>query len=131
MCSPAQQKAMGWSAGTWTTNPAQLSNEYFKVLLGLDWKKEASAAGYTEYRAPMTAAAALLGKATTKDMEGRLLYLTPYDMAIRRDPKLAAIAKEYAADNNLFLKEYAAAWNKAMNADRFDGPIGNVCSKAS
>jgi len=127
--SPAQMKARGYSAGSWTTNPAQLSNEYFKVLMGLDWQN-ATAAGY-EYRAPVTAAAALLGKATTKDMEGRLLYLTPQDIAIKQDPELAAIAKEYAADNNLFLKDFAAAWNKAMNVDRFDGPLGNVCSATS
>jgi catalase (peroxidase I) len=47
--------------------------------------------------------------------------------AAEQDPKLSAIAKEYAADNAKFLKAFAAAWTKLMNADRFKGPAGSVC----
>ena len=40
---------------------------------------------------------------------------------------LKVIAEDYASDNNLFLENVASAWTKLANADRFDGPHGNVC----
>jgi catalase (peroxidase I) len=46
--------------------------------------------------------------------------MMPTDLALRWDPSLAAIAQDYAADNRLFLKNFAAAWTKLMNADRFE-----------
>ena len=42
-------------------------------------------------------------------------------------PELLAVAQEYAADEGLFLTNYARAWTKMMNADRFKGPAGSVC----
>lgn len=41
------------------------------------------------------------------------------DMLLRTDAELAAIAQEYAADRDLFLDDFAAAWTRIMNADRF------------
>lgn len=58
-------------------------------------------------------------------------YMTSEDMVIRNDPELAAIAKQYAADFELFVQDFAAAWTKVMNADRFRGPTGNECSPAA
>jgi len=57
------------------------------------------------------------------------LLLPLQDMVIKRDPELAAIAKEYAGNNVLFVKDFASAWTKVMNADRFKGPMGNDCSQ--
>lgn len=127
LCSPAHQKLMGFS-GSYQQS-AKLSNDYFKLLMGLDWTKT-NTSGKVEYTAPASAAAKLLGAPSTKDLEGRNVNMTPSDMVIKQDPQLAAVAKEYAADNDLFIKEFASAWTKAMNADRFDGPVGNVCNNA-
>jgi catalase-peroxidase len=33
-----------------------------------------------------------------------------------------------AAGNDVFARDFAAAWTKLMTADRFNGPTGNVCS---
>ena len=107
--SPAQQKLLGYS-GSWTSNPSQLSNEYFKVLLSNEWKPVKSASGLPEFKA-----------------DGKALYLTPSDLAIKNVPELNAIAKGYAADNAAFLKAFASAWTKVMNADRFKGPAGSAC----
>jgi catalase (peroxidase I) len=111
--SPERQKQLGYS-GSWSSSPNKLSNDYFKVLLGNEWVQQKSAAGQVEYKA--------------KGKEG--IYMTPGDVVIKNDPALAAIAKSYASDNSKFLKEYAAAWKKVMDADRFQGPAGNVCDKA-
>jgi len=55
------------------------------------------------------------------------VFMMPSDLVIRDDPALAAIAKGYASDNAKFLSVFKGAWTKAMNADRFKGPAGNLC----
>jgi catalase (peroxidase I) len=55
--------------------------------------------------------------------------MMPSDIAIKRTPAFANHAGEFAADNGKFLQALAGAWTKVMNADRFDGPAGNVCTK--
>lgn len=113
--------------GSWTHTPAVLSNEYFKILLGLTWHKT-SLSGKMEYRAAAQEAADLLGTTLDADLEGDFVYMLPEDLVIKNDPELSVIAREYAEDNSLFIKDFAAAWTKVMNADRFKGPAGNECS---
>lgn len=79
----------------------------------------------------MKSVAALLGSELDWDQQGQYVYMTPSDMVIKRDRELAAIAKEYATDKHLFVREFAAAWTKVMNADRFKGPAGNECDTTS
>jgi catalase (peroxidase I) len=57
------------------------------------------------------------------------LFMMPSDIAIKRTRAFANHAGEFAADNGKFLQALAGAWTKIMNADRFDGPAGNACSK--
>jgi len=45
------------------------------------------------------------------------------------DAELLAIAQSFAYDNQLFMDEFSSAWTKMMIADRFDGPVGNLCVK--
>jgi hypothetical protein len=48
--------------------------------------------------------------------------------AIRLQPDLRYWAEYYIASGDEVLAEdFAAAWTKMMTADRFDGPVGNVC----
>ena len=49
-------------------------------------------------------------------------------ICVRYDPELLAISQEFASDNNYFVTEFSKAWTKLANADRFDGPLGNICS---
>eukprot|EP00956_Cyclotella_meneghiniana_P014405 scaffold21545_cov22-Cyclotella_meneghiniana.AAC.1 len=44
------------------------------------------------------------------------------------DDEFRSIISLYAANEDEFLSELASAWTYLMNADRFDGPRGNVCS---
>lgn len=63
-------------------------------------------------------------------VDGHTLYMTPADVAIKEHAPWKAIAEEFAADNAKFLQHFAAAWTKVMNADRFKGPAGSLCSEA-
>merc|ERR1711881_689502 len=54
-------------------------------------------------------------------------YITRSDFLLTLEPTFAAAAQDFATDNDLFLDEFAHAWTKVMNADRFDGPAGNLC----
>jgi hypothetical protein len=56
--------------------------------------------------------------------------MTAADLAIKQHDAWKAIAESYAADNSRFLRHFAAAWTKIMNADRFKGPAGSVCEEA-
>ena len=51
------------------------------------------------------------------------------DLLLRLDAESLAIAQDYAEDNELFLVDFSSAWTKLMQADRFDGPAGNLCDK--
>jgi catalase-peroxidase len=96
-----------------------LSNAYFKQLLDTKWEADTSPSGRAEFRAPAAPG--------VSQERGALVYMMPEDLVIKQDPALAALAREYAQDNAKFVKDFAAAWKRMMNADRFDGPVGSVC----
>lgn len=112
--SPSQQRRLGFS-GSWDPQPSQLSNKYFKLLLEQDWKESKAPSGEVEYSATV---------------DGQEVYMTPADLAIKQHGPWKAIAEGYAADDALFVRAFAAAWTKVMNADRFKGPAGSLCSEA-
>lgn len=56
--------------------------------------------------------------------------MTAADLAIKQHKPWKTIAEGYAADDTKFLQDFAAAWTKVMNADRFKGPAGSECSDA-
>merc|ERR1711973_101763 len=97
--------------GPWTTNPAELSNEFFHLLLQRDW---------VETTVPQT------GKKQFQDSDTGTLMMLFSDMVFRDDDKFRAIVEEYAQDNDLFLEDFRNAWIKLVNADRF----GGVCVMA-
>ena len=47
---------------------------------------------------------------------------TRYDLVFGSNSQLRAIAEVYAQDDNneKFVSDFISAWNKVMNADRFD-----------
>lgn len=108
--------ALQGGSGSWDPTPAGFSNAYFSTLLGNDWapSKTGDDGSVTEYSA---------------SVDGKELYMLPGDLVIKTEPDLAGIAQGYASDNAAFLRAFAAAWTKVMNADRFKGPAGNVCDE--
>ena len=61
----------------------------------------------------------------TKDDPNFCMYAV--DVQFNEESELKTIAKRYGSNNDLFLKNVALAWTKLANADRFDGPTGNLC----
>jgi catalase-peroxidase len=92
--------------GVWTDG--QLSNSWFKTLLAMD--VEWSATGYNSY----------VAKDRNTGAEVRTASRT--DLVFGSNSELRAIAEVFAQDDNndKFVSDFIQAWNKIMNADRFD-----------
>lgn len=98
--------------GQWIAQPTFLSNAFFQTLFEEQWE---------EYTVPES------GKVQYK-AAGKDLYMLKTDLIFRYDAELAAIAQDFASNNDLFLDEFASAWTKLMNSDRF-APYGNLCDQ--
>ncbi len=100
----------GAKHGVFTDRPGTLSNDYFVNLLGMStkWTKSPTTAGIYEGRDRATGAI----KWTA----------TPVDLVFGSQAELRAVAEVYAEANaqQRFVRDFAAAWTKVMNLDRFD-----------
>jgi catalase-peroxidase len=102
-------RAMGISAsgdGVWTDGV--LDNSWFKTLLSMDIKWETTA--YNTYA----------GKDRVTGDVVRTASRT--DLVFGSNSELRAIVEVYAQNDNndKFVQDFIAAWNKVMDADRFD-----------
>ncbi len=100
----------GTKHGVFTKNPAVLSNDYFVNLLDMStaWKRSAADADVLEGR---------------DRKSGDLKWTgTVVDLVFGSNSQLRALAEVYAQTdaNEKFVHDFVAAWNKVMNADRFD-----------
>ncbi|MBC7246307.1 MAG: catalase/peroxidase HPI [Actinobacteria bacterium] len=96
--------------GVFTDRPGTLSNDFFVNLLdmGTVWKPTAEDEDVFEGRDRST---------------GELRWTaTRVDLVFGHNSQLRAIAEVYACDDarEKFVHDFIAAWNKVMNADRFD-----------
>ena len=95
--------------GVFTTRPETLSNDFFVNLLdmGTVWQKSAGAAGVLEGRARAGGAARWTA--------------TVADLVFGSNSQLRALAEVYAQSDAQprFVHDFAAAWAKVMNLDRF------------
>ncbi len=102
--------AGGAKHGVLTSRPGTLSNDFFVNILdiGTEWKPVSSAANMFEGRDRKTGAVKWTG--------------TRVDLVFGSNSQLRAIAEVYAqADaGKKFVQDFAAAWTKVMDADRFD-----------
>lgn len=102
-------RAMGVSRtgeGVWTDG--KLDNTWFKTLLSMDVKWET--AGYNSYIAKDRVTGEAVRTASR------------IDLVFGSNSELRAIVEVYAQDDNndKFVRDFISAWNKVMNADRFD-----------
>ena len=90
------------------TDGSSLSTDFFSTLLDMNvqWK----ATGSNSYEAHDRASGELVRRASR------------YDLVFGSNSQLRAIAEVYAQDDNKdkFVHDFISAWNKVMNADRFD-----------
>ena len=102
-------RAMGISSsgdGVWTNGT--LDNSWFKTLLSMDVKWVSS--GFNSYTA------------VDRTTGAKVRTASRTDLVFGSNSELRAIAEVYAQDDNngKFVQDFIAAWNKVMNADRFD-----------
>jgi catalase-peroxidase len=96
--------------GVFTKRPGTLTNDFFVNLLDMNtkWQKSATSEGVLEGRDRAT---------------GELKWTgTVVDLVFGSNSQLRALAEVYACNDSkeAFVKDFVAAWNKVMNADRFD-----------
>lgn len=95
--------------GVFTKRPETLTNDFFVNLLNMntEWQPSASEGVY-EGRDRKTGETTWTG--------------TRVDLLFGSNSQLRAIAEVYASDDSKegFVKDFAAAWNKVMNLDRYD-----------
>ena len=97
------------SHGVFTTRPGALSNDFFVNLLDMktQWKKSDANPGLYEGHDRET---------------GKMQWTaTPVDLIFGSNSELRAVSEVYASDDagRKFADDFAAAWTKVMNADRF------------
>jgi catalase-peroxidase len=96
--------------GIMTQQPGTLSNDFFINLLdtSVDWKKSSKENGIYEGR---------------ERVSGQLKWTaSSVDLIFGSNSEFRAVAEAYATKdgNDQFVKDFAAAWTKVMNLDRFD-----------
>lgn len=96
--------------GVFTKNPGTLSNDFFVNLLdlGITWNSVSDSNELFEGR---------------DRVNGEIKWTgTRVDLIFGSNSELRALAEVYACDDakEKFVKDFAAAWSKVMNLDRFD-----------
>lgn len=101
--------ADGSNHGVFTDKPATLSNDFFVNLLDMStkWQKSENTPGIYEG----------LDRVSGK----KKWTATTVDLIFGSNSELRAVSQTYAADDgeDLFVKDFVAAWTKVMNLDRF------------
>jgi catalase-peroxidase len=96
--------------GVFTKRPGTLTNDFFVNLLDMStkWRKSAGSQSVLEGRDRTT---------------GELKWTgTVVDLVFGSNSQLRALAEVYACNDSqqLFLRDFVAAWSKVMNLDRYD-----------
>jgi catalase-peroxidase len=96
--------------GVFTQRPGTLSNDFFVNLLDMNtqWQKSAAKPGVLEGRDRATGALKWTG--------------TVVDLVFGSNSQLRALAEVYASSDAqaAFVRDFATAWSKVMNLDRYD-----------
>jgi catalase-peroxidase len=98
------------SFGVFTKRPETLTNDFFVNLLDMNtkWRKSATSEGVLEGHDRAT---------------GELKWTgTVVDLVFGSNSQLRALAEVYASSDSeeVFVRDFVAAWSKVMNLDRFD-----------
>jgi len=104
-------RALGISSddrGVFTDTPSKLTNDFFVNLVDMEVKWEAT--GSNSYQA------------TNRKTGEKVRRASRTDLVFGSNSQLRALAEVYAQSDNhgKFVTDFINAWNKVMNADRFD-----------
>jgi catalase-peroxidase len=95
--------------GVLTTQPGKLTNDFFLNLLTMD----------TDWQAPNADG---IYQGVDRKTKAKKWTATAVDLIFGSHSQLRAFAEVYACADSKekFVKDFVKAWNKVMNADRFD-----------
>lgn len=88
--------------GPWTNAESTFSNEYFRLLLEEKWTVKKTHNG-KPWTGPLQ-----------YEAQGGTLMMLPADLALIEDPKFRRYVELYAKDENVFFKDFAAAFSKLL-----------------
>jgi len=92
--------------GPWTEDPLTFNNSYFKNLMNNEWQERNWD-----------------GKKQFEDKATQKLMMLPTDIALKQDPVFNPIAREYADHQDVFFKDFAAAFSKLLHLGCANQPI--------
>jgi catalase-peroxidase len=109
---------------TWTTTPAQWSNNFFENLFKFEWELVKSPAGAHQWQAKN--AEAIIPDAHDPSKK-RLPTMLTSDIALREDPAYEKISRRFLDNPQAFAEAFARAWFKLTHRDmgpraRYVGP---------
>lgn len=109
---------------TWTTTPAQWSNNFFENLFKFEWELTKSPAGANQWEAK--GAEAIIPDAHDPAKKRKPTMLTT-DLSLRLDPVYGAISRRFLENPQAFAEAFARAWFKLTHRDlgprsRYLGP---------
>ena len=87
--------------GAWVNNPTRFSNQYFRLLLSLQWKKKMLRNGVEQF------------VNYDEDM-GTELMMLPTDIALTQDMEFRRWVEVYARDKERFFEDFARVFAKLV-----------------
>lgn len=87
--------------GAWVNNPTRFSNQYYRLLRSLDWKKKKLPNGVEQF----------MNYDEDSDTE---LMMLPTDMALQTDPHFSPWVKKYAEDKDVFFRDFSETFTKLL-----------------
>ena len=95
--------------GLFSNNTNELSNDYFDTLLDMsvEWKPNGTGNSY---------------EAFVRNSDKKVRSASRADLVFGSNSQLRALVEVYAENDSKekFIGDFISAWNKVMNADRFD-----------
>ncbi|WP_459546273.1 catalase/peroxidase HPI [Nocardia sp. X0981] len=129
-----EQQGLGWKSAhgagkaadaitsglevTWTTKPAQWTNDFFEILFGYEWELTKSPAGAHQWVAQ--GAEDIIPDAHDPAKRKKPTMLTT-DLSLRVDPEFGPISRRFLENPDQFADAFARAWYKLTHRDM--GPI--------
>jgi len=105
-------------SGAWVNNQTRFSNQYFRLLQNLEWKRTRLDSGVEQYQAYADDDAEADGDAP--------LMMLPTDMALMADESFVKVVRQYADDKDLFFKEFADVFAKLLELGILRDAEGNI-----
>ncbi|KAJ9220873.1 CAZyme family AA2 [Paecilomyces variotii] len=104
--------------GPWVNNPTRFSNQYFKLLLNLEWKLTTLDNGFKQF--------IYVDEDLPEDEQDEPLMMLPTDMALVSDPGFEPWVRKYAEDKDLFFDHFAKAYGKLLELGIRRDEKGNI-----